>query len=124
MRPIGLLLAINTLVSVVIEIAVLGWAARRLLGIAFSITRLVLAGILALIVLYPIVEGLLGPDWQQLIRERPQAGLWMSALGLAASLLCAMVFLALAEVFVPNGTVPGPVALFPAPGRATAATCR
>ncbi|MBO0746577.1 MAG: AarF/ABC1/UbiB kinase family protein, partial [Candidatus Dormibacteraeota bacterium] len=106
MRPIGLLTAIFDVVAFLIQLAILAWATRRLLGIPFSLTRLVLAGLLALLVVNPIASALVGRP-----RTLHPYLAWDAALALAAALLCAIVFLALAEVFVPNGSLPGPIAL-------------
>ena len=104
--PIGPLTALFNFVAFLIQLAILAWATRQLLGIPFSLTRLVLAGLLALVVVNPIVRALVGhPTTLQ-----PYLA-WDAVLALAAALLCAIVFLALAEVFVPNGSVPGPVAM-------------
>ncbi|MBO0701993.1 MAG: AarF/ABC1/UbiB kinase family protein [Candidatus Dormibacteraeota bacterium] len=105
MRPIGLVTALFDLVAVAIQLAVLAWATRRLLGIPFSLTRLLLAAILALVLINPIASALIGRP----VLLRPYL-LWDAALSLAAALLCALVFLGLAEVFVPSGSLPGPVA--------------
>ncbi len=104
--PIGFVMALFDIVAFLIQLAILAWATRRLLGIPFSLTRLVLAGLLAIVVINPIARALVGHP----ATLQPYLA-WEGALALAAALLCAIVFLALAEVFVPNGSVPGPVAM-------------
>lgn len=106
MRPIGLVTAFFDIVAFLIQLAVLAWATRRLLGLPFSLTRLILAGLLALLVINPIAMALVGRP-----RTLHVYLVWDGALALAAALLCAIVFLALAEVFVPSGSMPGPIAL-------------
>ncbi|MFZ0215042.1 MAG: AarF/UbiB family protein [Candidatus Dormiibacterota bacterium] len=98
--------ALLTLVAAMVDIVILGWAARRLLGIPFSLPRLLVAGVLALVLVNPIVFALLGGGTT---RVTAPSGLWVSALGVSAALLAAMTFLALAEVFLPNRSVPGPI---------------
>ncbi len=106
MRLIGLLTALFDLVAFTIQLTVLAWATRRLLGIPFSFPRLLIAGFLALVLINPIAAALIGHPLTFHLYL-----IWDAALSLAAALLCAIVFLALAEVFVPNGSLPGPVAL-------------
>ena len=109
---IGLITALFDVVAFVIQVAVLAWASRRLLGIPFSVTRLLLAGLVAILVINPIARALVGTP----TTLQPYL-FWDAVLALAAAMLCSVVFLGLLEVFVPNGSVPGPLTLLrTAPG--------
>ena len=79
--------------------------ARRLLGLRFGIVRTLLAGIIAFVLsgpLFSAMHGASNPD----TGSAGQFGLFVLAITLA--LLAAMVFLVLAEVLVPAGSVPPP----------------
>ncbi|RJL34673.1 ABC1 kinase family protein [Bailinhaonella thermotolerans] len=82
--------------------------AGRLLGLPFGRVRTLLAGLLAFLVAGPLFRAMAGsvdPDDDRL------APLWFLLLGAAVAVLAGMVFLALAEVLVPTGSVPGPLEL-------------
>ncbi|HST65380.1 MAG TPA: AarF/UbiB family protein [Mycobacteriales bacterium] len=86
-------------------VLLLAVAVRRLLGLRFGIVRTLLAGILAFVVTGPLFAAMRsGTD-----RDASGTGpFWLLVLAIALALLAAMVFLVLAEVLVPAGTVPPP----------------
>ncbi len=95
------LVAFFTLLTVLLLAAV----TRRLIGIRFGLVRTLLAGVLAFL--------LSGPLFGVLVDEAPteDSGLtafWFLALAIALALVAAMVFLVVAEVLVPSGSVPPP----------------
>lgn len=92
-------------VFVVLTVLLLAVAVRRLLGIPFGPVRTLLAGIAAFVASGPLFGALRDAS------DRGAGGIgpfWFFLLGLALSLLVAMVFLVLAEVLVPTGSVPPP----------------
>lgn len=86
-------------------VLVLAAVTRQLLGPRFGIVRTLAAGIVALVVLGPLFSAMRsGTD-----RDADGSGpFWLLVLAIALSLLAAMVFLVLAEVLVPAGSVPPP----------------
>lgn len=86
-------------------VLLLAGVVRRLLGLRFGIVRTLAAGIVALVVMGPLFSAMRsGTD-----RDADSTGpFWLLVLSIAVSLLAAMVFLVLAEVLVPAGTVPPP----------------
>jgi len=100
------------LVPVITALTVLALAgvARRLLGLRFGIARTLLAGIIAFVLsgpLFSAMHGASNPD----TGSAGQFGLFVLAITIA--LLAAMVFLVLAEVLVPAGSVPPPYEWWP-----------
>lgn len=100
-----LAVALVALVAVftVLTVLLLAGVARRLLGLRFSATRTLLAGAIAF--------GVSGPLFQVMAGKLPAEGsgltpFWFLVLAVACALLVAMVFLVLAEVLVPTGSVP------------------
>ncbi|HEY6748112.1 MAG TPA: AarF/UbiB family protein [Mycobacteriales bacterium] len=86
-------------------VLLLAGVVRRLLGLRFGIVRTLAAGIVALVVLGPLLSAMRSGT------DRDAAGtgpFWLLVLAVAVSLLTAMVFLVLAEVLVPADTVPPP----------------
>ena len=86
-------------------VLLLAGVVRRLLGLRFGIVRTLAGGVVALVVLGPLFSAMRsGTD-----RDADGSGpFWLLVLAIALSLLTAMVFLVLAEVLVPAGTVPPP----------------
>jgi ubiquinone biosynthesis protein len=77
--------------------------ARRLLGLRFGLVRTLLAGVLAFVLSGPLFSAMRSGT------DGTGAGpFWLLVLAIALALLAAMVFLVLAEVLVPAGTVPPP----------------
>src|SRR5437762_1532879 len=97
-------------VGTLINVTVLGTVVSRLLGVRFSVTRLVLAAVLGLVAVRPVMTGLLGPT-------RPDGGYAESpsalvvVLALLLILLPSMVFLVVVEALAPSGTLPTPFEL-------------
>lgn len=91
----------------VITIAAFSFTVRGLLGVNFSLVRLVIAGLIAFFVASPITIALLGPELRTPDSVFP--ALWLSILGTFISLLAGMVFLVVAEALVPSNTLPGPL---------------
>jgi ubiquinone biosynthesis protein len=83
--------------------------ARRLLGLPFSLVRTLIAGVLAFLLASPIITAIGGSTVTDAASVLP--GLWFVVLGVALALLVGMVFLVVAEAFVPSGSLPGPVYL-------------
>ncbi len=91
----------------VLTIAAFAYTVRGLLGVRFSLARLLIAGAIAFAVDQPISKALIG-------RELLDSGdlfptLWFIMLSTALSLLAGMVFLVIAEALVPSDTLPGPI---------------
>jgi ubiquinone biosynthesis protein len=92
--------AIITLLTVLLLAAV----TRRLLGIRFGAVRTLLAGVVAFSASGPLFAAMADP-----VGDRSGAvPFWFLLLAVACALLVAMVFLVLAEVLVPTGSVPPP----------------
>ncbi|GAB3827620.1 ABC1 kinase family protein [Dactylosporangium cerinum] len=91
---------VAVVVTVLGLVAVMAAAARRLLGVRFGRTRLLLAGVLALVVSGPISRGVAGSVPRDTTSTAP---LWLLILAVIASLIVAMVFLVVAEALVPTG---------------------
>ncbi|MGI8962946.1 MAG: AarF/UbiB family protein, partial [Thermomicrobiales bacterium] len=88
-------------------IAVFAFTVRGLIGVRFSLARLVIAGVVVFAV---------GGTVDQAIRKGALVEdtsafptLWFVFLGIAIALLIGMVFLVIAEALVPSNTLPGPV---------------
>jgi ubiquinone biosynthesis protein len=101
----GLLQGVVTVVALVVDVLLLAWATRRLLGIRLSLVRTVLGGLVALAILNLVFAGMVGT----VAAGDPASVIWFAVLGIASALLGAMVVLVLAEVFLPTGSVPGPL---------------
>jgi hypothetical protein len=89
---------------------VFGLAAQRLLGIRLGLVRLLIAGVFALFVNWPIQAALLG-DYAQ--REPTRAEvvpvLFFVLLAMACTVLASMAFLVVIEAFFPLGSLPPPL---------------
>lgn len=92
-----------------ITVVVFALGARRLLGLPFSLTRTLIAGVIAFVLTGPIVTAIGGTTVTR--GESVLPGLWFVLLGVAIALLVGMVFLVVAEAFVPSGSLAGPVYL-------------
>jgi ubiquinone biosynthesis protein len=94
-------------VFITLTVLVFALGARRLLGLPFSPVRTLLAGLIAFLLAGPIVTAIGGDA----VTDRASAlpGLWFVVLGVAIALLVGMVFLVVAEAFLPSGSLPGPV---------------
>ncbi|ASO20064.1 ABC1 kinase family protein [Actinoalloteichus hoggarensis] len=97
-----------------------GTMARRLLGIRFSRFRAVVAGLLALTIGGPLVNAIAGPSYER----DPGVMLLLLVLATACAVLVAMIFLVLAEAFVPSGSMPRVMDWLPALRRRIARTSR
>ena len=82
---------------------VYAFGVRRLLGLRLPLLRTLVAGVIAVLVASPIITAI--------IPKKPGLlpALWFVILGYAIALLAGMTFLVVAEVFVPSGSLPGPV---------------
>ena len=89
---------------------VFGLAAQRLLGIRLGLVRLLIAGVFALFVNWPIQAALLG-DYAQ--REPTRAEVvpvvFFVLLAMACTVLASMAFLVVIEAFFPLGSLPPPL---------------
>ena len=79
----------------------------RLLGMNFGLVRRVAAGVIAIVLLDPVLNGMR----TTILAAGGVAQVFLTLLGIAAALLGAMIFLVLAEVLVPTGSLPHPVDL-------------
>ncbi|AHH96883.1 ABC1 kinase family protein [Kutzneria albida] len=93
-----------------VTLALTAWlmagAVSRLLGMTFGLTRRLAAGLLAVFTFTPIVRSFAGGMSTANDSFTP---FWFMLLGIASSMLVAMVCLVLAEVLVPTGSLPHPV---------------
>ena len=101
--PLAIVVAFFT----VLTIAAFSFTARGLLGVKFTLVRLIIAGVIAFLIGQPINRALLGPEL--IGRSAVFPTLWFAILSTGISLLAAMVFLVVAEALVPSNTLPGPV---------------
>jgi ubiquinone biosynthesis protein len=93
-------------VFILTTIAAFAYTVRGLLGINFSLVRLVIAGSIIFACFTPIMNAILDPEELEDAGAFP--GVWFFSLGIALSLLTGMVFLVIAEALVPSNTLPGP----------------
>jgi ubiquinone biosynthesis protein len=93
-------------ITVTIGIGGFVWATRGLLGMRFTTTRLLLAGIVSLSCFTPIMNAMVDPDEFQGTGLYP--GLWFFLLGMSLAIVCGMTFLVIAEALVPSNVLPGP----------------
>jgi ubiquinone biosynthesis protein len=92
-----------------LTVLVYAFAARRLLGLPFSLIRTLIAGLIAFFVAQPIIVAVGGSTVTR--RGNALPGLWFVLLGAAIALLVGMVFLVVAEALLPTGSLPGPLFL-------------
>jgi len=102
------LLVVVLVLTVPTAVILLGVVPRRLLGMRFGLVRTVLAGVIAWLVSAPLARAFVGGYGRA---GGPWTPLWFLFLLVACVVIVAMVFLVLAEVLVPTGSVPGPVEL-------------
>ncbi|NUR27447.1 MAG: AarF/ABC1/UbiB kinase family protein [Catenulispora sp.] len=96
------------LLSTVLTVAILASVMRRLLGVRFSVTRLVIAGGIAWATSAPITKAMLGPKLPDgTLRDAGKPALLV--LTLLVMLLPSMVFLVVAEALAPSGSLPTPL---------------
>ena len=90
-------------IGVALTVPVYAFGVRRLLGLRLPPLRTLVAGVIAVLVASPIITAI--------IPKKPGLlpALWFVILGYAIALLAGMTFLVVAEVFVPSGSLPGPV---------------
>lgn len=101
--PITLIVIVMTILTM----AAFSFTVRGLLGVNFSLARLVMAGIVVLLVGQPVNTALISQDLREDGGTFPV--LWFSLLGTFISILAGMVFLVVAEALVPSNTLPGPI---------------
>src|SRR5690606_19791755 len=95
------------IVMTILTMAAFSFTVRGLLGVNFSLARLVMAGIVVLLVGQPVNTALISQDLREDGGTFPV--LWFSLLGTFISILAGMVFLVVAEALVPSNTLPGPI---------------
>lgn len=95
------LIAFFTLLTILLLAAV----TRRLIGIRFGAVRTLLAGVLAFLLSGPLFMVMAG---ETAADDPGLTPYWFLVLAIALALVAAMVFLVLAEVLVPSGSVPPP----------------
>lgn len=79
----------------------------RLMGMNFGLVRRLLSGVIAIALFDPVLNGMRGT----ILGASGVTQLYLTLLGIAASVLGAMICLVLAEVLVPTGSLPRPVDL-------------
>ena len=99
----GVVFVVAVLATSTVLVAVLAWAARRLLGLPVGALRTLIAGLLGF-----AAAWILG-SWLRAAQPGHTAAFLTVALGVP--LIVAMAFLVAAEVLVPSGTLPQPVEL-------------
>ncbi|MDQ3628735.1 MAG: AarF/UbiB family protein [Actinomycetota bacterium] len=99
----GLLFVPAMLVTVLAFAAVI----RRLLGVRLGLVRTLLAALLAFLIANPLLTFMLPPP-----PTDAATALLFGALSICTASLLAMIILVVAEVIVPDGSLPGPVELW------------
>ena len=94
--------------TTVVTVLVFGAVIRRLLGVRLGLLRTVLAAVLAFLVAEPLLRALLPESGQTDLGT----ALLFGALAICGASLLAMIVLVIAEVIVPDGSIPGPVELW------------
>jgi ubiquinone biosynthesis protein len=97
----GVVFVVAVLATSTVLVAVLAWAARRLVGLPVGALRTLIAGLLGF-----AAAWILG-SWLRAAQPGHTAAFLTVALGVP--LIVAMAFLVAAEVLVPSGTGPGPL---------------
>jgi ubiquinone biosynthesis protein len=89
----------------VLTVLVLAAGLRRLMGIALSPLRTVIAALIAFFVASPIITTMAGAA---VTRKHPGIlpGLWFVFLGVVIAMLVGMIFLVISEALVPSGSLP------------------
>ena len=96
--------------GIAVNSTILGLGAQRLVGVRFSVPRLLIAGAVGLAAVNPILNNLAGSISDDRIAYGQAALLLI--LGWAAAILIMLIVLVLAEAFVPTGSLV-PVRLWP-----------
>jgi len=106
----------------VLTVLILAAGLRRLMGLTLSPPRTVIAALIVLFSASPIVTALAGAAVSS---RHPSVlpGLWFVILGVVIAMLVGMIFLVIAEVLVPSGSLPGPLYVLRA-GQRTASRAR
>lgn len=99
-------LTLFVILMTIITIAAFSFVVRGLLGVNFTLARLIMAGLVILFIGQPINLALIGPELRE---EGAFPTLWFYLLGTIISILAGMVFLVVAEALVPSNTLPGPI---------------
>ena len=97
----GLAFAVVVLITSAALVAALAWASRRLLGLPVGALRALIAGVLGF-----AAAEVLG---RSLRAAQPGHAVAFVTVVLGVPLVVAMVFIVLAEMLVPTGTMPRPV---------------
>ncbi len=95
------------IVMTIISLAAFAFVVRGLLGVDFTIVRLIMAAVIVLLVGQPVMVALIGPELSDESSAFPT--LWFYLLGTFISILAGMVFLVIAEALIPSNTLPGPI---------------
>lgn len=93
-----------SLIFTAITAVLFGYLIQRMLGLRLGIIRLLLGGIFAVVVTGPVLVGLV--DVSAIGSYRNRAWWWFLLLAAFAVLFASMLFLVVAEAFVPYGSVP------------------
>ena len=96
-------------IGVVLTALLFAFGVRRLLGLRLPLPRTLLAGVIAYLLVSPIINAIAGSAGTKRPSILPL--LWFVILGVAIALLAGMAFLVVAETFVPSGSLPGPAYL-------------
>jgi ubiquinone biosynthesis protein len=91
-----------------VMVVVFGAVIRRLLGVRVGLVRTLLAAWLALLVAGPLMTAMVHDPAE----EEPATAFLFVLLAVCCASLLAMVLLVLADVIVPQGSVPGPLELW------------
>lgn len=94
----------------VLTVLVLAVGLRRLMGMALSPLRTLIAALIAFFVASPIITAMAGAT---VTSKNPGLlpGLWFVFLGVVIAILVGMIFLVISEALVPSGSLPGPLYL-------------
>ncbi|MEJ7741848.1 MAG: hypothetical protein WKF73_04435 [Nocardioidaceae bacterium] len=96
------------MLATLLTVLAFGAVIRRLLGVRIGLVRTLLAGLVALFVAGPLLQTML-PDGSEVDIG---TALLFGALAVCGASVVAMVGLVIAEVIVPDGSIPGPVELW------------
>ncbi len=95
-------------VATLLTVLAFGAVIRRLLGVRVGLVRTTLAGLTALLVAGPLLQAML-PDGSEVPLG---TALMFGALAVCGASVVAMVAVVVAEVIVPDGSLPGPIELW------------
>ncbi|PFG40885.1 ubiquinone biosynthesis protein [Georgenia soli] len=105
------LLFVVAAILYVATVALFTLAVRRLLGVQVSIVRAAVATLVALTVTRPVLDALVTEPVVSTSSVTTEQLLYVALLG-AVTFVLAMVIIVVAEVLVPDGSVPGPIDLW------------